>query len=89
VIKKVHEQEIQKKLTFITMNKQQRKLKGLFKYKKRLANYGLNIHSKQYVFETTGKPCSCYLCSFKKMGIKETCKFYNALALKEARHEVA
>ena len=71
------------------MNKQQRKLKGLAKYKKRLTYYGLTVNSKQYVFKTTGKPCSCYLCSLKKSGEKETRKFLDALALKESRHEAA
>lgn len=71
------------------MNKQHRKLRGLAKYKKRLANYQLTIESKQYVFKTTGKPCSCHLCSKKKSGEKETRKFFNALAMKEAQREVA
>ncbi len=44
------------------MNKLERRLKGFYKYKKRLKNYD---RSDSYVLKTTGKPCSCYLCSPK------------------------
>jgi hypothetical protein len=48
------------------MNKQERKLKGIYKFKKRLNN--LNNCSKlrnrqDYTYKTTGKPCSCPICS--------------------------
>lgn len=49
------------------MNKQERKLKGLSKFKKRLANYGLtNQVGKFYSFKSHGKPCSCFICSTNK-----------------------
>jgi hypothetical protein len=50
------------------MNKQERKLKGLSKFKKRLKNYGYNLEDinkpnyNLYCFKTTGKPCSCNIC---------------------------
>lgn len=43
------------------MNKQERKEKGLFKYKKRLKNLG--IKGNNYSYKTTGTPCSCAMCS--------------------------
>lgn len=76
---------MQKKLTFITTNKQQRKLKGLFKYKKRLANYGLNIHSKQYVFNTTGKPCFAIYTVSKNQAKKKRVSFIMRWLNKGAR----
>jgi hypothetical protein len=54
------------------MNKQERKLKGLNKFKKRLKNYGYKIEDvfKQgynlFCFKTTGKPCSCFICRGEK-----------------------
>lgn len=57
------------------MNKQERKLKGVAKFKKRLANLKLtNVVGKFYPFKTSGKPCSCYLCSthkYKHNGVKK------------------
>lgn len=57
------------------MNKQERKLKGYYKFKKRLANHNLmksmtNPDNRGNVnaFRTTGKPCSCDLCSPAKSG---------------------
>ncbi|CAM1341537.1 hypothetical protein [Tenacibaculum amylolyticum] len=47
------------------MNKLERRLKGYYKYKKRLKNYSFN-ESKAYVLKTTGKPCSCFMCSPKE-----------------------
>ncbi|CAL2093666.1 conserved protein of unknown function [Tenacibaculum sp. 190524A05c] len=47
------------------MNKFERRLKGFYKYKKRLRNYNLK-NSENYILKTTGKPCSCYLCSPKE-----------------------
>jgi hypothetical protein len=47
------------------MNKEERKLKGKFKYLKRLHNYGL---TKSNVLRNTGKPCSCWMCSPAKSG---------------------
>jgi len=56
------------------MNKQERKIKGQFKFKKRLKNYQLlNSEFKHYSLKTTGKPCSCYMCSPKK--IQEKSKY--------------
>lgn len=46
------------------MTKQGRKLKGLYKYKKRLRNY--RITGNNYAFKTTGKPCSCIFCTDSK-----------------------
>lgn len=70
------------------MNKQERKLKGYYKFKKRLANHNLlksmtnpewkgNLHA----FKTTGKPCSCILCSPSKSGEPSppTVKVYDAI----------
>jgi hypothetical protein len=52
------------------MNKQERKLKGYFKFKKRLKNYQITEERLQkyglkglYCYKTTGKPCSCAMCS--------------------------
>lgn len=46
------------------MNKFERRLKGYYKYKKRLKNYNRS-YSDGYILKTTGKPCSCYMCSPK------------------------
>ena len=53
------------------MNKFERRLKGLYKFKKRLRNYNLN-RSEGYILKTTGKPCSCYMCSPKEEKPKYT-----------------
>jgi hypothetical protein len=59
------------------MNKQERKLKGLNKFKKRLKNYGYKIEDinktnyNLYCFKTTGKPCSCWMCKGEKFNRKE------------------
>lgn len=57
------------------MNKQERKLKGLAKFKKRLKNYRLlNVEGKFYCFKSHGKPCSCVVCSpnkYKHNGVKK------------------
>lgn len=52
------------------MNKQERKRKGIAKFKKRLRNS--NRCSKprnrqDYVYKTTGTPCSCPMCSPGKL----------------------
>ena len=60
------------------MNKFERRLKGYYKFKKRLKNYRvgskemINVDSPaiNYALKTTGKPCSCYLCSGKKYNRK-------------------
>ncbi len=44
------------------MNKLERRLKGYYKYKKRLKNYNLT-GTVQHALRTTGKPCSCFMCS--------------------------
>lgn len=44
------------------MNKFERRLKGYYKYQKRLKNYGLQ-GVNHYVLKSTGKPCSCEMCS--------------------------
>lgn len=60
------------------MNKQERKLKGIYKFKKRLENNGLTpkeifkLESKGIklnlnCYRTTGKPCSCISCSPGKL----------------------
>lgn len=49
----------------IAMNKLESRIKGLHKYKKRLSNYGLK--SGNYALKTTGKPCSCAMCSPKNI----------------------
>lgn len=51
------------------MNKFERRLKGHYKYKKRLRNYNLT-DSEGYILRTTGKPCSCYMCSPKEEKVK-------------------
>jgi CRISPR/Cas system CSM-associated protein Csm3 (group 7 of RAMP superfamily) len=61
------------------MNKQERKLKGQAKFKKRLKNHGLTqeLLEKKNInincFKTTGKPCSCDGCSPGK--IEEKAKY--------------
>lgn len=72
------------------MNKQERKLKGQAKFKKRLKNYGItdkilengwgnvkNSNSKTNFncYRTTGKPCSCDGCSPGKR--EEKAKYKN------------
>ena len=47
------------------MNKFERRLKGFYKYKKRLKNYNLTAEENQ-ILKTTGKPCSCFMCSPKE-----------------------
>lgn len=49
------------------MNKQERKLKGLAKFKQRLINYKLvGVEGRFHAFKQSGKPCSCYVCSTHK-----------------------
>ena len=61
------------------MDKQERKLKGLYKFKKRLINMNncSKIRNRQdYAYKTTGKPCSCAICSPGK--VEEKAKYrYN------------
>lgn len=45
-------------------NKHSRKIRGSLKYKKRLSLYGLESNNK---LRTTGKPCSCAMCSPAKV----------------------
>lgn len=52
------------------MNKFERKLKGYYRYKKRLKNYGLKEEDGHYYLKTSGKPCSCWLCKNKKYNRK-------------------
>lgn len=59
------------------MNKRERRLKGYFKFKKRLKNYGVteemlqsDIFNGFNCYRTTGKPCSCAGCSPGKVGEK-------------------
>lgn len=47
------------------MNKFERRLKGFYKYKKRLKNYSLTAE-ENHILKTTGKPCSCFMCSPKE-----------------------
>lgn len=60
-------------------NKLERKIKGFFKFKKRLLNYGLKQEkpTEYYIFKTTGKPCSCYMCSGLKHSRKQKHKLKN------------
>ena len=49
------------------MNKYEQRVKGKIKYLRRLKNYrlqGTNTH----ILKTTGKPCSCVMCSPAKTG---------------------
>lgn len=72
------------------MNKQERKLKGQAKFKKRLKNHGITseISKEGYsspqkgsrninfnCYRTTGKPCSCSMCSPGKIEEKAKYKF--------------
>ncbi len=61
------------------MDKQERKLKGQAKFKKRLINMNncSKIRNRQdYAYKTTGKPCSCAMCSPGK--VEEKAKYrYN------------
>jgi len=55
----------------IFKNKNERREKGKHKFKKRIENYGLqNSLSKHFSLKTTGKPCSCAMCSPSKIGEK-------------------
>jgi len=63
------------------MNKQERKLKGQTKFKKRLKLYGYKLEDitkpehNLYCFKTTGRPCSCHIC--KKPRYKRNKKMRN------------
>jgi hypothetical protein len=71
------------------MNKQERKLKGQAKFKKRLQNYGINqdifengwgttnrgVKVNFNCYRTTGKPCSCAGCSPGKVEEKAKYKY--------------
>lgn len=63
------------------MNKQERKLKGFHKFKKRLQNFGYKIEDvvkegyNLFCFKTTGKPCSCWMCSGQKYNRKQKHKY--------------
>lgn len=54
------------------MNKQERKLKGQAKFKKRLKNYGFTLEDVNkpnynlFSFKTSGRPCSCGICKGEK-----------------------
>lgn len=58
------------------MNKQEKKQKGFFKFKKRLQNFGYRIEDifkkdiNLFCLKTTSKPCSCYMCSEPKFNRK-------------------
>jgi len=59
------------------MNKRERWLKGNFKFKKRLKNLRLSLNdpnSNYNCYRTTGKPCSCPMCSPSKLGDKRKYK---------------
>lgn len=48
-------------------NKGERQRKTRLKYKKRLKNLGLKENEGNFhCYKSTGKPCSCYLCSPEK-----------------------
>ena len=63
------------------MNKQERKQKGFFKFKKRLQNFGFNINDifnkniNLFYLKTTRTPCSCYMCSRAKYSRKVKHKY--------------
>lgn len=70
------------------MNKLERRLKGDVKFKKRLKNVGLTpkaldfqekagIKNKLFCYKTTGKPCSCWMCSPKDIKSKYKVKYKN------------
>lgn len=56
------------------MNKFERRVKGHYKFKKRLRNYKINPtemldadkDSVWHALKTSGKPCSCWLCRDEK-----------------------
>jgi hypothetical protein len=58
------------------MDKQERKLKGRYKFIKRLKKYGYKAvdafkeNHNLFVFKTTGSPCSCWMCSGDKFSRK-------------------
>lgn len=58
------------------MNKLERKIKGWFKYKKRLKHYRLK-GTNHHIFKSTGTPCSCSICSPGK--IEEKAKYRDKL----------
>jgi len=57
------------------MNKRERFIKKMLKYKKRLKIHGLKgTEGKFYAFRSHGTPCSCSLCrdnKYKRNGSKE------------------
>ena len=60
------------------MNKQERKLKGQAKFKKRLANFTHNVsndirNATYRALKSTGTPCSCAMCSPGK--VEEKAKY--------------
>jgi hypothetical protein len=58
------------------MDKQERKLKGKYKFIKRLKKYGYKAadafkeNYNLWVFKTTGSPCSCWMCRGDKFNRK-------------------
>ncbi len=57
------------------MNKRERWLKGNLKFKKRIKVLGLDFNNSPYnCYRTTGKPCSCPMCSPGKLGEKKKYK---------------
>lgn len=76
------------------MNKQERKLKGMYKFKKRLKNYRRE-GTNSYIYKTTGKPCSCVMCSPAKTGEersqeikrKDSCDINDQMVEYVNRHE--
>lgn len=60
------------------MNKQERKLKGEAKFKKRLQNFTYNVgenitNASYHALRSTGTPCSCPICSPGK--VEEKAKY--------------
>jgi hypothetical protein len=51
-------------------NKGERQEKTMLKFKKRLKNNFLKDNGFMYIFKTTGKPCSCFMCSGNKYSRK-------------------
>lgn len=58
------------------MNKEERKLKGQFKFIKRLKNYGFKLEDvfkenhNLFAFKTTGNQCNCWMCKSPKFNRK-------------------
>jgi hypothetical protein len=63
------------------MNKLERHRLKMVRFKRRLKNLGIKTIEKYHLYRTTGKPCSCSMCSPLKYSrkIKHKNKYFESL----------